>query len=466
MRRPAGTLRLAFAGALSVVAIAAFAGHAHAEDRFVVRASAGLGGLVKPGRAAPVTLDIEQRGGPAAEHVVVVVSWGDAVVRRHVFMGSAGTRHAELILRTTDAQSLVRVSIEGEPSTLEIPVTVLPNTARVTLCVSQVHEFISEAARCTTTLEPRQLPRSPYAYEVADDVVIAEGSQLSDATQLAINRWRNLARIESSGDMSLTPQVTRPLVPRGLPAAVATSIRLTAGFYAAFLLIVGFVFATTRFAPRSAWSALAGLTAAATAAALLLGNSGPTSRITVHHTSLLQQIPGTDGALITIRGITEFPTNGDLSLRSTVEDGSLEVATASGRAEQVVDENGFPVLVTRAGLGGRQAWSGEAITQARWLAVTDRGGVVVITNLTSGTLESCRFADGFSMADVGPLPPGGSVTAMRTRDFVGPMFTCASTRPALSLIGAARSVDMIGTTTVAVYRDRPASAPDAEAPND
>ena len=76
------------------------------------------------------------------------------------------------------------------------------------------------------------------------------------------------------------------------------------------------------------------------------------------------------------------------------------------------------------------------------------------------------MADGFSITDVGSFPAGGAVSAVRIRDFVGPLFTCASPWPALSLTSVTRPVDMIGTTTIAVYHNRAVSGTDAGAPID
>jgi hypothetical protein len=197
-----------------------------------------------------------------------------------------------------------------------------------------------------------------------------------------------------------------------------------------------------------------------------LGNRGPASRITVHHTSLLQQIPRAGGALVTMRGVSEFPSDGLVQLRLVAEDGSLEPAISKGRAEQIIDEHGMPLIEARAGLGSRQAWAGDAVTQADWLRVEEVERTVTIKNETDFALAGCRFADGMSVIEVGVLAPGGVATAERHRQVIGPLFMCTTSQPPVTLTAGATPVDMRGTTTVVVYRDRQGVPPSGEVPND
>jgi hypothetical protein len=459
-------VRRCFAAAVCGAALAAFASPAHADERFTLRATAGLAGFVMAGRAAPIALEIEHHGSSADAVAEVVIRWGDAVVRRRVFMGSTRTRRVEVVARTNEPAGIVRVGISGQSDVLDLPVTVLPHTTRVTLCVSQPDGLVAEPARCSMTIEPGRLPRSTYAYEIVTNAVVSDGARIPEPARLALARWLSIVRLETSGDLSLTPQVTRPVVERGLPGDTATVLRIGSWLYVALLLSVGVLIATTRFTALTAWIASIAVVTTVTGAAWMLGSRGPASQITVHHRSLLQQIPGAGGAMVSMRGVTEFPSDGLVLLRMAAEDGSLEVATSEGRTEQSIDEHGVPQIVTRAGLGSRHAWTGEAVTHARWVAVEEVDRTVTITNETSFPLVDCRFADGMSVTDVGVLAPGAVTTAVRDGDIVGPLFSCNAAHPVLTLTADPTAVAMHGTTTVVVYRDRANVALDEEAPND
>jgi hypothetical protein len=71
-----------------------------------------------------------------------------------------------------------------------------------------------------------------------------------------------------------------------------------------------------------------------------------------------------------------------------------------------------------------------------------------------------------SVTEVGDLPANATVSAERLGEIVGPLFTCTAPVPALLLAERFRAVEMNGTTTVAVYRDRRSAANRAETPND
>jgi hypothetical protein len=461
---PGLTRRPSIIGALSLIAVLAATGHLHAEDRVSMRATAGLGGLVKAGRWAPIRVHIDTPGSllspdPTAE---LVARWGDATLRRRVFLGAAGARRFDLYLRTTEASSLVRVSLEGA-TTIEVPVTVVPFDTRVTLCVGDPDRREIDAARCSITLPANQLPDSARGYEIVDELLAA--GPLTGAMRNVLDQWRSLHELESNGDLAVTPQVTRPLVPRGLPAASAAAVGAVAGVYIGLLWLVGTRAVSTRRAASRAWLAYAGTVIVGCVAMWLVGRIGPGTGITVHHTSLVQQLPGTGDALVTSRAVVEFPSEEDVQLSLPAADAVIEPAAASGRAPQFIDPSGYPALLTRAGLGTRQAFTTEALVPLKWLSVQEEGGVVRITNDAPTVLRDCRFADGMSVTLIGELAPGATVAATRHSEVMGPVLTCTSQAAPLPLGSPSRTVHMTGTTTIAVYQRRPAR-PAPEVSND
>jgi hypothetical protein len=453
---PAARSRSCVIGALCLIAIAS-AAEARGDGTVILRARAGIGGLVKSGRWAPVFVEIE-RGSNAAPDISadLVVSWGDATVRRRVFVDSAARRQFELYVRTNEAGAVIRVHLDGADASAELPVTVLPYDSHVTLCVSVADERMS--AQCSVTLGPYELPVSARGYEVVDEVVTSNGAYaLSGERRAALDRWRAVHALESSGDLSLTPQVTRPPVRRGLPAASAAAIAGVAAVYVSLLVVAGLGAAMTRASLMRASLGFTAVLVGAAGASAWIGHVGPGSDITVHHTSLLQQIPGSDSALVSLRGVAESPSDSDLQLTVPFAEAMIEASTASGRAGQTIDEGGLPMLLEPSGLGVRHAFAVEGIADITWVTAADDGRTVRVTNVSNDTLRDCRFADGMSVTMIGELASGASVTAERRREIMGPVLTCTTSAPAISLASPSRAVAMTGTTTVAVYQRRPAS---------
>ena len=96
-----------------------------------VHASAGLGGVAKPGRWTPVSIEIDNAGGQVATDVVV--SWGDATLRRQVTFASSAKRRFTVYMRTLEPGSAVRVRLADGDTVAEAAVQVLPHDAVVTL---------------------------------------------------------------------------------------------------------------------------------------------------------------------------------------------------------------------------------------------------------------------------------------------------------------------------------------------
>ena len=327
----------------------------------------------------------------------------------------------------------------------------------VVVCV-RADAAAPDGSDCTVTVLARDLPRSARGYEVADRVAWPGSRPALDPDQdAALRAWLSLEALDASGDLGLTPQVSRPLLPRGLPASVSPAV---AAIGAAYLVL--FVGAAAMLRARRARLsyvavAFALVTAGACAAVAGIGRVGPTRAVHLHHVSLLQQLPGTGHAVLTMRGIAEFPAFDTFALRLPAPDAALETTTPRGGAEGRLDADGFPVVGGLFGVGGRQAFAGEAVVPVQLLAVQERPGGVEIENQSGHPLRDCRVGPALAATPVTRLAPGERISASWTSGGDGgpggPLAICVADAAALPLTESRRPVVMHGVTTVAVYRE-------------
>jgi hypothetical protein len=416
-----------------------------------VRAVAGLGGIVKTDRSVPVRIVIDYSGPETTGELSV--SWGDARITRRVVLASSGRQSFEVYLRSSEGEDAVHVRLsapDAEPQSVNAPVRVLDQDEEVTLCIVSPGE--DDTAGCSAALAADALPTSPRGYEAADHVIwLRDDVPLSPERGDALKQWSALRDLDRNGDLGVTPQPARPGLPPGLAAGSARLVTTLTGLYAAALLGIGLAVAVRREKAARAMVALTITIASGSAAAAALGRVGPGRSIRVHHSSLMQQIPGTGASVLTTRAIAVFPSADTFQLELAANDATLEVATASGRAEQELTDEGHPLLSGRFGLGGRQSFAVEAIVAMHPLDVTIEGTAVRATNVGNAPLYDCSFGDGFSARTVGTLPPGASVTAELVADGIGPVVTCTLPDMALPMVNARYPVERIGATTVVAY---------------
>jgi hypothetical protein len=231
-------------------------------------------------------------------------------------------------------------------------------------------------------------------------------------------------------------------------------VATVAATYVAGLTLVGFIAIHRRVSLGPVWLTVAAVVAVAGGAAHAIGRAGPGGAIRVHHDSVVHQIPGTDASVLSMRAVAEFPALDRFVLRLPLTDASVDSASARTRSEQVVDESGLPVIDGTYGLGSRQAFAAEGIVSEQPLAVTRAGRDWTIVNRSGFTLQDCRFAEGFSVTDVGSMSPGVSSTAHQTSEVLGPVFTCVANDPLVGLTSQGRPVEMRGVTVIAAYGGR------------
>ena len=421
-------------------------------------AAAGLGGLAKAGRWTPLVVSVAtDRDALDAELVVV---WGDTRLTRPVAVAPGTRKEFELYLRTSDPRATIDVHLQSagrDVAVARAPVRVLGGDDHVTLCVVADAASSIDVPACTATVLARTLPRSPRGYEVADDVAWP-GTRIGVTAEQdeALRAWRSLEALDASGDLGATPQVSRPLVPRGLPAALTPVVAAIASAYAMVLLAAALLLRARRVGLAWTSGALAVVSLAACGAMAAIGRVGGTRTVHVHHVTMLQQLPGTGTSLLTVRAIAEFPAFDRFALRLPAADGTLETNSSRGAATGALDGDGFPVVAGVFGMAGRQSFAGEAMVHDRPLAVEDHGATMAIENRSGHTLRDCRLGRGLTGMLPDTFVAGAQVDASWTGSSAdapsGPVLTCISDEALLPFTETARPVVMHGETTIAAYR--------------
>ena len=118
-----------------------------------------------------------------------------------------------------------------------------------------------------------------------------------------------------------------------------------------------------------------------------------------------------------------------------------------------MDDNGLPVISGPYGLAARQAFAAEGFVDMQPLEVTMTGRTLTVSNRSDFNLRACRFAEGFSVTDVGGVAPAHP-RPRRNSLCLGPLFTCTVDEPLIDLTARDRRVETRGPTLVAVYRSR------------
>jgi hypothetical protein len=443
--------RAGCAAAAAAALVVSWAPLAAAVPAVTLAAAADAGGLVKAGRWAPLTVTIESN--EETFEGDLLVSWGDTRLRRRLSLASRGRRELDLHIRTSNPESTIHLRLVAggvEVRRISVPVRILEQAEEATLCVTPPDGGVTDAA-CTATITPERLPRSMRGYEAVERLVLPDFPlRLSTAQRVALERWRSIRPLEQSGDLALAPYPSPPTAMRGLPRPTALFI---AGVSAAFVLCAAGSAVMGRRRRRPVARVLTAVGVAlfvSSVAASAVGSLGPRA-VVVQHESLVQQAPGSPGSLLVMRGLATFPASGRYTLQFHVRDGSVE--PAGHAVEMSVDESGLPVLTGGFGLGGRQAFSVDAVADLEALAVTRQGRTWTVTNRSGVELSDCRFSEGFSKADLGNLAPGSSMTAEEAGEGIGPALTCVTDAALVNVTAGDRDVRLEGRTHIALYRN-------------
>lgn len=409
-----------------------------------LQASAGLAGHVRPGRWTSVRVDLSGASRPISGELVV--QWGPTRVQRRLSLSPGNTRRFELYVRTLDPRDVITVRLEGDDGTLadvQAPVRLVPNDpALPAFVVCGAHALATDHA-CVAGVDVASLPRSWRGFDAADDVRLSADEIASlDARQRgALALASAQARLFRFG----LGAPTVGAVPNGRRWTQQSTALL--GGYAIALVMV--LFATRHRYTGATLAVLIIVSAIGSVVVVGAGRVGPASTVLIHHASSIDQYEGADSAILTIRGVAEFPALAQYALRSELEDATLHQQDNDDREHMLIDEAGFPTLAGRFGLGSTAPFVLEGAGSPTLLRIARANQAVRLTNVSNQTLNGCGFsAAPGAMAD---LLPGASVAGAIVEGDPDPTFSCVLESSPWGLSEPRHRVQMIGRTTVVVH---------------
>jgi hypothetical protein len=410
-----------------------------------LKASAGLAGHVRPGRWTPVRVDVASASRPVNGDVVV--EWGPTRVHRAISLAPGQARHLELYARTLDPRDVITVRLAGEGTSLaevEVPVHVVPNDPAVPPLVVCGPRALASDRSCVAGVDVLSLPHSWRGFDAADDV------RLSDSEIAALDvAQRDALALASSQARLLRLGLGAPTI-GPVPTERRRAQRSTAllgGYAIAFILLL---FATRYRHASATLIALVTISALGSVAVIAAGRIGPGAVILVHHASSIDQYEGAESAIVTLRGVVEFPALGHYTLRSEIEDATILVNSMGSAHIARIDESGFSTLSGSFGLGATTAFVLEGASSPTLLRVAREGQAVRVTNISNLTLNRCGFATTPPAMTV-DLSPGGSLAGPISETDADPTFNCILESSPWGFSEPRHPIEMNGHTAVVVH---------------
>ena len=426
--------------------------YAGAQD-LTLTATAGLDGVGRPGRWAPVRVTVENQG--ADVNGALVIEWGTTRLTHAVALPAPSRRDFELYIRSDDARDVIGVRLESSGrvvKTTEAPVRLAGNDERLTACVGSPVSPSGEPVDCSLALSPAGLPRSWRGYDAVDRVEVSSASlDLAGEPRRALDLWRRVRQVEEAGNAAPASGLVPP------PMAPARRVRSTLAMYVVAISGIGLL--VRRRSRRGAvrYAVIAGAVMAGSAAALATGWSAP---VVIRHATLLEQFDGAAGGILRSRASLEFPADGEFAIRPSLADTALDARpTREEPLEQRFDVEGYPVVSGRFGLGATQPVAIEASGDMRVLDIAREQGMTRVVNASAHELRDCEFPPGFPVRTLESLPPGGYIETAAPISGSDPIVTCRFSGVPLDFIDTSRPVVTDGTT-IAVYHLLPAGTSD------
>jgi hypothetical protein len=389
-------------------------------DGPVLRAEAGLGGFVRPGRWTPVRIRVENKSSDLVGEILV--EWGDAQLHRAIDVPAPSRTVLELYVRTLDVRGSIAVHViaNGEAVTsVDIPVRAVDDDERLVLCVGAVPPDPRESP-CSASMPPEALPNSMRGYVAADEVRLPPGaeSRLTPAQRTALHRWRAYHEIEARDLQTRPPQA--PLS-ASTPGGVGRASLLGAWMTIALSICCASIWMRGYGSAWQSYMALAAATGLGVACAVLAGRFGPGAQILVRHSTTVEQVA--DGGIVSMRGTIEYPAFAAYAMHVSGVDGALTLRPF-GANEQWLNDVGAPVRRGTFGRGAHDEVEIDGVAEYAPFRVREEGSVIRVSNVSDATLSDCSFPEGFSERRVGTLAPGQTASARATAASDAPFFSC------------------------------------------
>lgn len=416
----------------------------------ILSARAGLDGVTRPGRWAPVVVTVENRSQPLTGDLIV--EWGEARVRQAVELPAPSTKRVTLFIRTGDVRESmsVRVEADGEQITsIDVPVRIAPADAHVLLCIGDPGGGGADAARCTVSLPAAAIPASARAFDAADEVDSGTGTDLSGAHVDALALWSAARRVEAAGNAAPATGA------RPEPAPRSRYARETIGIYAALLgsIVIAFPYVRRR---RLLYPALAATIVSGTVVAAAAGRTRP---VVIHHTSIAEEFAGINGAVVTMRGTAEYPAAlGPVAADAC--DGAVNVGGAGGPTlEQRSNLAGCPLVYGESAVGSARSFTVDTIAPFHALDFVPTPGGGRLVNVSGQKLHACDLPDGLGQGRIDTFEPGDHVDGPASWPLADPVVSCRLDAAPLMFHHPTTDVVARGTTIVVLHLPAHSTAP-------
>jgi hypothetical protein len=415
-----------------------------------VTAQAGVGGLGRTGRWTPVHVSVDNTDRDVTGDLVV--SWGDAVVRRAITIGHPARANVVLYIRTADVRDLVSVRVESNGTalqSLEVPIRLQPPDDDVTLCVG-VANVPAPSGICAATVTAAALPRSMWGYDAVDHLRWnGVGQDVLDREQrTALDRWMAKRALDDAGVTSLEP---RSLAVAAVDASTGPARLAVLGMvvYLGVLVVIAVAVRHLRRRPFAVYAAVAACAVLASAAALAAGRAGPSSAIVVTQSSRVEQLPA-GGSRVVMKASAQYPTYDTFRIRARLTEAAIEPDREGSRSEFRFAESGEPELAGTFGLASREAFGLEGVVAFAPFRLSRRDATVTVANASAFDYRDCVFSDGLAREPVGALRAGQAIDAPSAYASSG-FISCTLAATPVDFAESRYPVDVQGSTDVVAH---------------
>jgi hypothetical protein len=321
-----------------------------AEPAIALRAAAGLDGVCKVGRRIPLIVTVENTGADLIGEIVV--EWGNASAVREVTLPAGSRKRIDMYPIAGDSRDAVTIRLRASGRQLaaaEVRVRPIAGSHPLVVCVGVTGSLAGDAA-CSATVPPDALPASWRGYDGVDALrwLTPDAPRIDAARRRALERWRSLrahADALQTAVAGVEAESGRALDAARAPVVAYVAIVLLAASAAA-------LFRPIARRPRWVYVAVLLTIASGSAAAWGVGQIGPGADLIVRGGASTHTFDGQEAAYVRMRGEVRMPAADALDLRGLLQDAVLTTrGAAGGETVERQDQDGFPVLRGRFGMG-------------------------------------------------------------------------------------------------------------------